>query len=601
MRADSSASGADFPPITPQKGPGDKAPPVSKQGYPDDRKEADDRKECSSNGKPAIALPQLAGTRKEPETPKGTRASPNASTTASSNASSNEELEGSRVLANSSAATSRQLVEEAIYKGENCSVSVCGTSLKIFSLEGEQLASIPVYGVVARFEQDRRRVVCSLLDWEFFMLSDVSDSVEKSWKLEMTWSQALSFRKQIEKLGIVQTDLSGQFKFKKYIGKGAFSEVYLAQHAETKTNVAAKVMKKPLGYPDVNVDTHVWDEFSKEVQVLAAAQGHENIMKLHSTYLFRTNDEATHGEGPCALAMITECLEICLLDLIKKYTKLPESSTKGVAESLLRAVGHLNSVGLAHRDIKVSNVMIRSMERGGVVLVDYGFGRAIGEPEVFKSVVGTVGYLAPELFIENTPVDLRYTDVFSIGIVTMTCLIGRSVFQGRCKDGMATDRAKYFENQRCELDWVTPKAILTPVGFETLRATLELDPSNRPHAAAALRSQWYDLKYEDCVPSDLPEFRERELAYMTAPRHRRSSLCDAAPLESKPAGRKPTPPSEAGSGEAAKSDVSGALKPTPPPSSAPDRRRRSPPGRRREPPPTSSSSGGMSPAAACAA
>ena len=100
----------------------------------------------------------------------------------------------------------------------------------------------------------------------------------------MNWTQALAFRRQMEKLGIVQTDLSAQFAFKKFIGKGAFSEVYLAQHNETKAKVAAKVMKKPLGYPDLNVDGHVWDEFMKEVQVLSMAQGHDNILRFHFSF-----------------------------------------------------------------------------------------------------------------------------------------------------------------------------------------------------------------------------------------------------------------------------------------------------------------------------
>jgi serine/threonine-protein kinase len=369
----------------------------------------------------------------------------------------------------------------------------------------------------------------------------------------------LSFRKHIEKLGIVQTDLSSQFAFKKYIGKGAFSEVYLAQHVETSTTVAAKVMKKPVGYPDVNVDARVWDEFSKEVRVLARAQGHENIMKLHGAYLFRTNDEASNGPGGCTLTMITELLDISLLDLVKKNGKLPESSTKGVAESLLRALAHLNSVGFAHRDIKVSNVMLRSLERGGIVLVDYGFGREDIGPEVFKSVVGTVGYLAPELFLENTAVDLRCADIFSVGIVTLTCLIGRSVFQGKSKDGVATDRCKYYENQRCEINMDGPSMALTPLGLESLKAMLEIDPDNRPIAAEALRSEWYDLTLEECVPGDIPEPKQRELAFLTAPLFRRSTIGDAAPAE-KPVARRPSLPSEGSGGS-----QQAPLKPTPPP------------------------------------
>ena len=34
-----------------------------------------------------------------------------------------------------------------------------------------------------------------------------------------------------------------------------------------------------LGYPDEEVDTAVWNEFSKEVQTLTMAQGHENVLR----------------------------------------------------------------------------------------------------------------------------------------------------------------------------------------------------------------------------------------------------------------------------------------------------------------------------------
>ena len=86
----------------------------------------------------------------------------------------------------------------------------------------------------------------------------------------------------------------------------------------------------------------------------------------------------------------------------------------------------------------------------------------------------------------------RYTDVFSIGIVTLTCLRGKSVFQGKLKGGGTSDRAIYYENQACELDWEVPGSRLSPVGLDALKALLEIDPLRRPLAADALMSQWHD-------------------------------------------------------------------------------------------------------------
>ena len=55
-----------------------------------------------------------------------------------------------------------------------------------------------------------------------------------------------------------------------------------------------------------------------------------------------------------------------------------------------------------------SQVMLRSGTHGGVVLVDYGFAtKHGGGREKATNVVGTVGYLAPELLTEGALVDLR--------------------------------------------------------------------------------------------------------------------------------------------------------------------------------------------------
>merc|ERR1719181_437747 len=213
--------------------------------------------------------------------------------------------------------------------------------------------------------------------------------------------------------------------------------------------------------------------------------------------------------------MITEYLDISLLDLVRKHGMLPETSTRGVAESLLRATTHLNASGLVHRDIKMSNVMLRSGTRGGLVLVDYGFATQHEGGKAREACRGTVGYLAPELFVEDALIDLRYTDVFSIGIVTLTCLRGKSVFQGREKSGGTSDRAKYYENKACEIDWDFPATRLSPVGLDALKALLEIDPFRRPLATDAVMSQWYGLSFENCVRGVIPEAAERKLMYLT--------------------------------------------------------------------------------------
>ena len=115
------------------------------------------------------------------------------------------------------------------------------------------------------------------------------DGKERIWRLEMDWTKAPSFRREIENLGIVQTDdISAQFLLTERIGKGTFSEVYRAQHKDTQNMVAVKLVKKPLGQIGKNADAEVWNDFMEEVRVLAMAQGHENILRLQGSRLHMT-------------------------------------------------------------------------------------------------------------------------------------------------------------------------------------------------------------------------------------------------------------------------------------------------------------------------
>jgi eukaryotic-like serine/threonine-protein kinase len=87
-----------------------------------------------------------------------------------------------------------------------------------------------------------------------------------------------------------------------------------------------------------------------------------------------------------------------------------------------------NSLGIVHRDISPSNVLLSV--RGDIKLVDFGIARAIDPDRAHKSKSGTLkgkyGYMSPEQVIEM-PLDGR-SDVFSVGVVLAELLTGRRLF-----------------------------------------------------------------------------------------------------------------------------------------------------------------------------
>lgn len=440
--------------------------------------------------------------------------------------------------------TPRRLLDKVSFKSESCFIDVIGAILRITSRKRGEVARMSVFEIVAQFERSKSGVICALQRWEIMFATGTgySESIPEEvvdnsvWKLEMSVSDASSFRRQVRKLGVVHTDFSSIWKLTKYLGEGAFAEVYLGKHMTTEEYVAAKVMKKPLYPQDSKVARKVWHEFTREIHILAMAQGHEGVPKLYATFLVRTKAHKA-AEEYSNLTMITEYLEISLGELLMKHGgTFPEAVTKGVTESLLAIIVHMNSVGLVHRDVKVSNIMVRSVEYGGIVLVDYGFGNFSFKMDVTNQITGTSGYLAPELFSENTVVDLRYCDVFAIGIVAMSLLLGHAVFTGKEADQTGTknenkkDRSKAItaENKACKLDWNSVADKLTETGLSSLQAFLHPDPLFRPLAEDALRLPWFDVAFEDCVPNNVPEAASRRLAHILAPRSRQ---CATTPVQ----------------------------------------------------------------------
>lgn len=73
---------------------------------------------------------------------------------------------------------------------------------------------------------------------------------------------------------------------------------------------------------------------------------------------------------------------------------------------------HKHPMGITHRDINLSNIMIS--EYGRVYLIDFDISTCDRFMESTKEIAGTIGYTAPE-FLLCPEMSGKQTDVFSIG------------------------------------------------------------------------------------------------------------------------------------------------------------------------------------------
>ncbi len=102
--------------------------------------------------------------------------------------------------------------------------------------------------------------------------------------------------------------------------------------------------------------------------------------------------------------------------------------TRGLAYAHAKVDKDGHTLGIVHRDVSFKNVMIAF--EGDVKLTDFGIAKARGflidnEGEV---VAGKADFMSPEQ--ANFQITDRRSDLFSVGVVLASLLLGRNIFKG---------------------------------------------------------------------------------------------------------------------------------------------------------------------------
>ncbi|MGK3116492.1 serine/threonine-protein kinase [Candidatus Pantoea formicae] len=80
----------------------------------------------------------------------------------------------------------------------------------------------------------------------------------------------------------------------------------------------------------------------------------------------------------------------------------------------------IHSASIIHRDIKPNNILID--ENGVVKILDFGLARNEGGDALTKSIIGTPGYMAPELFRSGQISFDNKIDVYAFGVLAIDLL-----------------------------------------------------------------------------------------------------------------------------------------------------------------------------------
>ncbi|MCX5015552.1 bifunctional serine/threonine-protein kinase/ABC transporter substrate-binding protein [Streptomyces sp. NBC_00555] len=187
-----------------------------------------------------------------------------------------------------------------------------------------------------------------------------------------------------------------------------------------------------------------------------------------------------------------------LSEAVGGYGPLPAATVRSLGARLARALEQVHRAGLIHRDVKPGNVLLAA---DGPWLIDFGIARAAGATTLtaVNTIVGTPGYLAPELARAGSPAPDPASDVFSLGCVLAYAATGHGPFGG----GHPAAVVFRTVHDEPELDGL-PDELREPV-----TACLSKDPAARPTLAQLLallgegRAEEPGAHTEDWLPAPL--------------------------------------------------------------------------------------------------
>jgi serine/threonine protein kinase len=195
------------------------------------------------------------------------------------------------------------------------------------------------------------------------------------------------------------------------LGAGAMGQVFLARSAAGRL-VAVKTIRVELAE-----EPGFRDRFAREV---AAAR---RVSGVFTAAVIEADPEADLPWVATAYVPAPS-----LSTLVRKCGPLPVPAVRWLAAGCAEALASIHGVGLLHRDVKPSNVLVAP---DGPRVIDFGVARAAERVRltVTRGAAGTPAYMAPEQARDATQASPA-SDVFSLGAMLVFAATGHPPYQG---------------------------------------------------------------------------------------------------------------------------------------------------------------------------
>lgn len=332
-------------------------------------------------------------------------------------------------------------------------------------------------------------------------MADFSPPIAKSKMRKFSLSTLQVMKQAIRTIRVDdEHDISKYYDIGVELGHGSFGVVYQAVHKETDKLVAIKSIDKAKA-GSVGVL-----QLDLEIQILKRIS-HPSIIDLKEVI-----------EAPKKSFLVFELCRGGTLQsqflLEDKHLRYSEREIAEIIKSLASAVAYLHDQGIAHRDIKLENVMIAEADSLNLKLTDFGLCAIRDKENQIQASCGTPAYMAPEV-LSDRGVYSPLCDIWSLGVILYVLLCGSLPFKGGVIGPDSLEKALTFSQP--------PWKHVSSGAMSLVRRMLAIDPARRITAKEVLADHWVcgdssGVKMTSTVLDMMREWHELEVAQIVSER-----------------------------------------------------------------------------------
>ena len=256
-----------------------------------------------------------------------------------------------------------------------------------------------------------------------------------------------------------------QYRIIDLLGEGSSSEVWLVKHKRTKESFALKLLFGHL------LSAHDRERIKNEIDILTKGKKCDAIVHLKESFVTEEGDQ-------CIVMEYMPDGDLQNQMALRNFEPFTEDATRYVVRQILTALAFLHKNHIIHGDIKLENVVLQAKIGGCVAkLADFGISEPISSTQESNRIVGTQGYIAPEILkCEGYG---TASDIWSLGCLIYAMLTAQ-LYGGAMSQKVPTDGT--------DLD----RLEVSPVCRDLISKLLKIDPDQRPSIQEVIEHPFFN-------------------------------------------------------------------------------------------------------------